>query len=98
MGKPRLATELPPVPVNACWMPGPVNGNDPVAKDLVEVGDKFLVLVHCLDHYKKDFWDAQVIVATETGWDDSNGESWGAWSWDDVSWFMRLDRDSMPQL
>lgn len=96
----QLATELPPVPVNASWMPGPVNGNDPVAKDLVSVGDRFLVLVCCHDRNRggKHFWDAHVIVATEAGWDDADGDTWSAWSWDDVSWFMRLDRDTMPQL
>jgi len=100
--KPTLGGALPPVPINACWMPGPVNGDDPAEKDLVEVGDRFLVLVHCVSmrgtKQERDFWDAHVIVATETGWDNADGDSWGAWDWSDVSWYMRLARDTMPQL
>lgn len=94
-----LGHQLPPIPIAGCWKPGPVNGYDPVEKDLVEVGDRFLVLVHCVDNRtKKDFWDAHVIIATETGFDDSDGDSWGAWDWSDVSWYMELNRNTMPQL
>ena len=94
-----LGNELPPIPIMTCWEPGPVNGKDIVESDLIECGDRFLVLVHCRSQYKngKDFWDAHVIVATETGWDDADGDSWSAWDWSDVSWFLRLTRDNMPQ-
>lgn len=95
--KPTLGKALPYIPVNACWKPGPVNGDDPCERDLVEVGDRFLVLVHCVGQ-RGDFWDAHVIVATEIGWDDANGESWVAWDWSDVSWYLELTRDMLPQL
>lgn len=96
--KPRLGKALPPIPVGGCWKPGPVNGYDPVEKDLVVVGDRFLVLVHCCSTKQPDFWDAQVIVATENGFDDAEGESWSAWDWSDVSWYLELNRETMPQL
>lgn len=97
--KPTLASVLPPVVLNTVWHPGPVNGYDPVERDLVMVGDRFLVLVHCVDsRHKKDYWDPHVIVATETGWDNAEGDSWGSWSWSDVSWYMELTKDNMPQL
>lgn len=97
---PVLGTVMPHIPLVTAWKPGPVNGYDPCERDLVEVGDRFLVLVHCVDNRltKKDYWDAHVIVATEDGWDDSNGDSWGAWSWLNVSWYMELTSASMPQL
>lgn len=102
MDKPTLSKELPPVPINGCWMPGPANRNDPVERDLVTVGDKFVVLVNCVVRHqngtKKNYWDIHVITATEGGWDDPNGETWSAWSWDDVSWYLELTRDKLPQL
>lgn len=97
--KPTLGRALPPLPLTTVWHPGPVNGYDPVERDLVKVGDKFLVLVHCVDNrFNKDFWDAHVIVANETGWDNADGDSWGAWDWSDVSWYMELTKENMPQL
>ena len=94
-----LATDLPPIPVMGCWQPGPVNGVDPLEKDQLEVGDRLLVLIHCVSRNGgRNFWDAHVITATETGFDDADGDSWGAWDWSDVSWYLRLTRDVMPQL
>jgi hypothetical protein len=98
----QLGKVPPPIPLSifACWKPGPANGNDPCARDMIEVGDRFLVLVHCVSGHdpRHDFWDAHVIRATETGWDDANGDSWSAWDWSDVSWYLELNRDSLPQL
>lgn len=96
--KPMLENVLPPIPINACWKPGPALGNDPCERDQVECGDRFLVLVHCCSKYYSDYWDAHVVVATEDGWDDTDGESWGAWSWEDVSWYFELTKSNMPQL
>ena len=98
--KPTLGKALPPILLTTVWKPGPVNGYDPVELDLVEVGDTFLVLVHCVDNRltKKDYWDAHVIVATETGWDNADGDSWGSWDWSDVSWYLELNKENMPQL
>lgn len=82
------------------WQRGPAQGNDPVERSEVLVGDKFLVLVECYDRHclKRTYWYACVIVATEVGWDDANGESWGAWSWSDVEWFIKLDKSNLPPL
>lgn len=91
----------PPVPIMACWHPGPANGNDPCERDLVEVGDRLLVLIAVVSNRMsepKTYWDAHVITATETGWDDPDGESWGAWDWSDVWWYMELTKSNMPQL
>ncbi len=81
------------------WQPGPLLGNDPVDSGTVECGDRFLVAVGCVNrHGGPNYWDTSVVVATEYGWDDSNGDSWGAWSWSDVEWFIKLDRKNLPKL
>jgi hypothetical protein len=53
------------------------------------VGDRFLIAVP-LSKSSGGF-DMSVIKATETGWDDSNSESWSAWDWNDVEWYVPLD-------
>lgn len=85
------------------WHPGPAQGNDPVARGDVLVGDRFLVLVGCIENrmagiYERTYWDATVIVATETGWDDAEGDAWGAWDWSDVEWFVKLDKENLPPI
>ena len=66
-----------------------------------EVGDQFLVGVTVVSRgsscalqqgkYTPRTWiDWQVIVATETGWDTSEGDSWSAWSPDDVTFWTKL--------
>jgi hypothetical protein len=67
-----------------------------------ECGDRFLVGVTVVHHPQaamtkqsgvytpKTRIDWSVIVATETGWDDTNGDSWGAWSPDDVTFWAKL--------
>lgn len=79
------------------WQLGPANGNDPVVKGEVYAGDRFLVLV-CVHvrHSKAYHWDAHVITATESGWDDPDGDTWGAWSWSDVEYFIKLDESNLP--
>lgn len=67
-----------------------MDGDFPTAE--CDCGDQFLIAVevrsrHSIDYY---FLEWSVIVATEEGWDDANGESWGAWSTDDISYWMKL--------
>ena len=81
------------------WQHGPARGNDPLADGLVECGDRFLIAVCCVNrHGGKPWWYMNVIVASETGWDDASGESWSDWSWDDVEWFIRLDKGNLPDI
>jgi len=96
----HVGTVKTPIPMMAVWHPGPVNGYDPVEKGLVEVGDKFIVLVHCVHRTipNSDHWEFFIIVATETGWDDCNGDSWSECEWSDVSWYLELTEENMPQL
>ena len=66
-----------------------------------ECGDRLLVLVECEHNALSKptpFWDIAIIVPTETGFDDANGESWDAWDWSDVSWWVKLDKTNLPEL
>jgi hypothetical protein len=97
----KLGDRLPPVARSLVWMPGPVNGYDPVARDLVEVGDRYIVLVHVVarkNQVTKDYWDMHIITATECGWDDADGDTWSAWGWSDVSWFCEIGKQMLPEL
>jgi len=81
------------------WQPGPAQGNDPLADETVECGDRFLVAMPCLSWRNRiPYWDTAVIVATEIDWDDSNGDTWGSRSWHEVEWFIRLDKSNLPPL
>jgi hypothetical protein len=74
-------------------------GKIPAAQ--IECGDRLLVLVETVcDRYgnERHKWDSQIIVPTEDGFDDSNGESWSAWSWSDVSYWVKLDKSNLPPL
>ena len=82
------------------WNKGPA-----LAEDTSEfyVGDCLLVLVECIKENLdgetiKYFWDPHVIICTEIGWDDANGESWSAWDWSDVSYWVKLDKNNLPPL
>ena len=79
-------------------MAGPAEGGNEPGE--VEVGDRFLVLVAMCDRHAPErvHWDPWVIVANEKGWDDPDGESWCAWDWPDVSWWMSLGRHNLPPL
>jgi len=81
------------------WQHGPARGNDPLADGLVECGDRFLIAVCCINRNGgKPWWYMNVIVASETGWDDASGESWSDWSWLSVEWFIRLDKGNLPDI
>jgi hypothetical protein len=98
----KLGKSLPPVARSLVWMPGPANGYDPVARDLVEVGDRYIALVQVVtranNQAAKDYWDMHIITATECGWDDANGDTWSAWDWPDVSWFCVIGKQILPEL
>ena len=53
------------------------------------VGDRFLIAVPLRDDCGGGY-DLSVIVATETGF-DCNDESWYAWDWSDVEFYVPLD-------
>jgi hypothetical protein len=62
-----------------------------------------LVAVRVIDHKHskpREYWDFHVIVADcdehRMGWDNADGDTWGAWDWSDVEWFVRLDRVQLP--
>jgi hypothetical protein len=81
------------------WNKGPGEGECPGGPPDCYAGDRYLVLVACHDRRANhDFWDSAVIVATEDGWDDPAGDSWCAWDWGDVSWWVKLDRHVLPPL
>lgn len=65
-----------------------------------EAGDRFLVLIEAVSRHsngkKTIYWDSQVIVACEDGWENSDGDSWSAWSWSDVSRYLKLDAKTLP--
>ena len=64
-----------------------------------EVGDRFLVLVQVQDRrWNRVYWEPHVVVATEGGWDDANGDSWSAWDWSDVSYYIKLCKSNLPPL
>lgn len=52
----------------------------------LECGDRVLVAVPLHANSGGGF-DIQVIVPTEYGFDDTNGESWSDWSWDSVEFY-----------
>lgn len=43
------------------------------------------------------WWEYEVIVVAEVGFDTTDGETWGAWDWDDVSWYAKLDGLTLPE-
>lgn len=79
------------------WKPGPAC--EPPDFN-AEAGDCLLVLVAVRDRLQggRVYWEPQVIVATEDGWNTPDGESWSAWDVDDVSWWVKLDRFVLPPL
>lgn len=81
------------------WKSGPAGPRPASEADYgLECGDRILVLVPCKNSYGRKYWDAYVITPTETGFDDANGEPWGAWDWSDVAWWVKLDKSNMPAI
>ena len=77
------------------WLPNPAycgQGDYPPMLD----GDRFLVAVPLHERCGGGF-DIDVITAKEYGgFDDSTGESWCAWDWSDVEWYIPLDGPREP--
>jgi len=92
---PMLILNRPPL--NLRWELGPAHHGGEVPP--MWCGDRLLVAVELSvpdglrgnKIIRVTKWDYVVICATESGW-DCNGETWGDWSIEDVSWFIRLDK------
>lgn len=74
---------------NLPWVENPNFGGSDEPLPML-VGDRFLVAVP-LHKDSGGGFDISVIVANEHGFDDSNGESWSAWDWSDVEYYVPLD-------
>lgn len=80
-------TPTPKMPLP--WIANPSYDDGGPNPDMI-VGDRFLVAVP-LHQNSGGGYDISVITADETGFNDANGESWGAWCWADVEWYIPLD-------
>ncbi len=56
----------------------------------LEVSDRFLVGVEVVSRHGGTYIDWQVIVVNEDDFDTPDGESWGAWSVEDIGWWCKL--------
>lgn len=66
------------------------NEYDGFARPHMLVGDRFLIAVP-LHANSGGGYELSVIVADETGFNDAEGDAWGAWDWSDVEWYVPLD-------
>lgn len=69
----------------AIWQKNPDYDADRFTVEL-SCGDRVLVAV-ALHADSGGGHDIQVIVPTETGFNDVHGESWGDWDWNDVEYY-----------
>lgn len=81
-------TDYPTPRYEMPWVENPAyHGSEPPP---FLVGDRALVAVPLHQSCGGGF-DYAIIVATETGWDDSDGDVWSAWCWNAVSHYIPLD-------
>jgi len=76
------------------WQPGGARGNE--HQEFID-GDQYVFAVRLSD----DTWDIHSVVARvdpETGaaFDNADGDTWGAWDWLDVEWFVPASEFDLP--
>ena len=77
------------------WLRNPAyDGGD--CRPSMLVGDRFLIAVP-LHADSGGGYEISVIVTTEIGFDDADGDSWGSWDWSDVEWYVALDGQRNPE-
>jgi len=68
---------------------GPVEGGQ-FPPDECWCGDQFLIGVLVRVNNGKPSLEWNVITSQEYGFQDADGDSWGAWSTDDISYWVKL--------
>lgn len=54
-------------------------------------GDSYLVAVPVQHRDHNGYhWEYHIIMAREEGYDNSDGDIWCAWTWDDVVWYLDI--------
>lgn len=71
------------------WIKNPDYGNSGFTVEL-ECGDRILVAIPLHEDYGGGY-DIQLIIPTETGFDDPHHDSWDTWSWDDVEYYSKVN-------
>ena len=87
------AHHVHPLPADGGWRRNPDYGTNKFTSNL-SCGDRILVAVP-LSKSSGGGYDIHLIIPTESGFNDADGDYWGTWSWDDVEYYMTLP--SPPQ-
>lgn len=70
------------------------------------VGDQLLVAIQVSRNSQHQrttllektwYWEYHVITVKEDGFDNSDGDSWCSWNWEDVQWYIHEKQLKPPE-
>lgn len=70
----------------------------PTPDQILIAGDRYLVAIALrANDPTKSSWEYHVVIPTESGFDNSDGDTWCTWTWSDVEWYIHERHLKPPQ-